>query len=280
MAIDKQITRPALRYFGAKFRIADKIIAHFPPHRVYVEPFGGAAGVLLRKKPSYLEVYNDKEEEVVNFFKVLRDHSQDLERAIRLTPYSRYEFDLSHHAAEESLERARRMYVRCWQSFSAKTKHKSGWRIQTSESRGGSVVDDWNRTDDLCLMTKRFKDVQIENDDAIRVIKRYDNPKTLFYIDPPYLAETRSKHWSKGAYVFEMTKEQHAELLETLLEVAGMVILSGYKNTLYDEQLSDWEHRTIRTQTNARKSVLEHLWLSPRAIKAHPQGELFQMEGT
>jgi len=84
------IDRPVLRYHGGKFRIAPWVIEHFPPHRTYVEPFGGAAGVLLQKPRAYSEIYNDLDSDVVNFFQVLRDPAQldRLLQACAATPYA------------------------------------------------------------------------------------------------------------------------------------------------------------------------------------------------
>ena len=84
--------RPLLRYHGGKWLLAPWIISHFPAHRVYVEPFGGAASVLIRKERSYAEVYNDLDSEVVNLFRVLRAQPDDLVHAIELTPFARDEF--------------------------------------------------------------------------------------------------------------------------------------------------------------------------------------------
>ena len=91
------VPRPALRYHGAKWRLAPWVIGHMPPHKVYVEPYGGAAGVLLRKPRSYSEVYNDLDGDIVTLFRVLRDpmRREALIEALTLTPYAREEFELA-----------------------------------------------------------------------------------------------------------------------------------------------------------------------------------------
>src|SRR5262245_50804810 len=114
-------SRAALRFYGGKWRLAPWIVAHLPPHTCYVEPFGGAASVLLRKPPSRYEVYNDLDGAVVGFFRVLRERPADLIRAIQCTPFARAEVDLAcvpvppEVDAVDDLERARRLYVRAWQ---------------------------------------------------------------------------------------------------------------------------------------------------------------------
>lgn len=110
------IRHPAIRYHGGKFRLANWIISHFPDHRCYVEPFGGAAGVLLQKPRSYAEVYNDLDGDVVNLFRVLRDPllNQRLQDACVLTPYSRDEFCAAHQETADQVEVAGGdTYVRC-----------------------------------------------------------------------------------------------------------------------------------------------------------------------
>lgn len=106
-----KVKNPALRYYGGKFRLGSWIARHLPDHVAYVEPFGGAAGVLLRKDPSELEVYNDIDGSVVNFFKVLRERPQELIRQLKRTPFARAEFDLSFKPSPDPLEEARRFFV-------------------------------------------------------------------------------------------------------------------------------------------------------------------------
>ena len=115
-AVHHRVTRPPIRYHGGKFRIASWVISHFPAHECYVEPFGGGAGVLLQKTPAPFEVLNDLDGEVVNFFRVLRERPGELVRVIQLTPWSREEQRLSFEPASDPLERARRFYVRSWQT--------------------------------------------------------------------------------------------------------------------------------------------------------------------
>lgn len=129
------VTRPALRYHGAKFRLAEWVMQFFPAHTCYVEPFGGAAGVLLQKPRAYAEAYNDLDGNVVNFFRVLRDpiQRQQLVDACVLTSYARDEFELSWEPTEEPIERARRLCIRAQMGFGSAgaTKGVTGFRIDT-----------------------------------------------------------------------------------------------------------------------------------------------------
>ena len=254
-------TRPALRYFGSKWRLAPWIISHFPPHTCYVEPFCGSASVFFRKPPAEFEVVNDVYGDVINFFRVLRDRGDELIQAILATPYSREEFDESWFPAEDPLERARRYYIQVWQGWSG---FGSAWHYQKSHHGGKSVINDWNAVEHLPAIIWRLKHAQIENADALEVLDRYDQPHTLFYIDPPYLSSTRSLRWKHGGYLHEITEDYHHQLLDKLQEIQGMAIISGYPSEFYKIKLSHWQQvQTKARTTNTSNLATEVLWLSP-----------------
>lgn len=256
--------RPALRYYGGKWKLAPWIISHFPAHECYVEPFGGAASVLLRKPPAAVEVWNDLDGEVVNFFEVLRGHTDAFMHLVDLTPYSRAEYEQSFDEVDDPVERARRFYVRSWQGFGAHTGWRGSWRVVRDNKRGRSPVDDWNNVEHLWTVARRLKSVFIEQADAFEIIHRYDAPATLFYVDPPYLPETRSK---KHRYPFELDEAQHAQLAAALHEAAGMVVLSGYPSASYGELYAGWECITKDAVTNGNVGRTEAVWLNAAASR-------------
>jgi len=258
-------TRPALSYFGSKWRLAPWIISHFPPHTCYVEPFCGSASLFLRKPPAEFEVINDIDGEVTNFFRVLRNKGDELIRAILATPYSRAEFDEARIPVEDTLERARRYYIQAWQGWSG---FGSPWRYQKRHHGGKSVINDWNAVEHLPAIIWRLKKAQIENADALEIVERYDQPRTLFYIDPPYLPETRSKRWRHGGYRYEFDEDCHQQLLARLQEIQGMAIISGYPSELYERQLAHWRRVETRARTtNTANLGTEVIWLSPSVNK-------------
>src|SRR3990172_7190485 len=163
-------TRPALRYFGGKWQLAPWIISHFPAHRIYVEPFGGAASVLMRKPRSYGEIYNDIDSAVVNVFRVLRDPqtAAELERLLRLTPFARDEFMRAREHAEDPIEDARRTIVLSFMAYSSdgiNTGHHTGFRPDLKRS-GSTPAHDWvNYHDQIARFTVRLQGVVIENRD-------------------------------------------------------------------------------------------------------------------
>lgn len=274
-------TRPVLRYHGGKWRLAPWVIEHLPRHRVYVEPFGGGASVLLRKPRSYAEVYNDLDGEIVNLFRVLRDRPGEFERLVRLTPYAREEFALAYEPADDPLEQARRTLFRAQAGHgsSGSTGRKTGFRSNVTRS-STTPADDWrNHASILPTAAERLRGVIIENAPALEVIARYDGPETLFYVDPPYplLTRTNTAKWDR-IYRHEMSDDDHRELAEVLHNVRGMVVLSGYPCELYDRELyPDW-HRTERgAQTDARAQRVEVLWMN-EAAALHQQASLFDAE--
>ncbi|HWL50786.1 MAG TPA: DNA adenine methylase [Chthoniobacteraceae bacterium] len=259
-------TRPIVRYHGGKWRLAPWIISHFPAHRVYVEPFGGAASVLLRKPRSYAEIYNDLDGEIVNLFRVARDRGEELLRAIELTPFAREEFDLSYQPDDCPVEQARRTMVRCGMGFgstAANSKHRTGFRGSATRS-GSHPGGDWaSLGDNLRTVANRLRGVIVENRDAMELMRYHDGPETLHYVDPPYLAATRTRLDGKGSYRHELSDDDHRELLCLINDLRGMVVISGYPHPLYDEALAGWHRVTKVALTDGRGRRTETLWISP-----------------
>lgn len=271
-------TRPVLRWHGGKWKLAPWILLHFPPHRIYTEAFGGAASVLVRKAPSFSEVYNDLDGEVVNLFQVLRrpEDAARLIELLRLTPFARGEFESSYEDIDEPIERARRLVVRSFMGFGSDAPNKdlrTGFRAQSSQS-GRSPEKDWlNYPDALAITVNRLRSVVVERRPAIEIITKNDAADTLHYVDPPYMPETRSAKSGRGrlkyhAYAHEMTAQDHAELLEVLRNVAGMVVLSGYPAPLYEDALSDWRRVQIAALADGARARTEVLWINPQANAA------------
>jgi len=156
--------RPALRYPGSKIRMMPWLLEFVPTHTTAVDVFGGSASFILSKSVSTIEVYNDKNEDVVNFFQMLRDRTDELIRAIRLTPYARRELVRAREpqAGLSDLERARRFYVLSWQSFYGVIDDKtSGWRVEHTTRRNKLNITDWNELDRLEAVASRLKSVYI-----------------------------------------------------------------------------------------------------------------------
>lgn len=263
-----ELTRPVLRWHGGKWMLAPWIIEHLPPHRVYVEPYGGAASVLLRKPRSYAEVYNDLDQDVVVLFRILRDEAKaaDLVRQLRLTPFARDDFKDAYKVQHKAMDRARSLIIRSFMGFGS-NGHARATGFRSNSNRSGTTpARDWmNYPDALEAIVERMRGVVVENLPAAAVIADHDTPETLFYVDPPYVPSTRDK----GAdYRHEMTEADHVALLEALRGVEGMVVLSGYPHPLYDEALTGWERVERRALADGARERTEVIWRNPRATAA------------
>ena len=277
-------------WLGGKSRMVKTILPLLSPHTTYVEPFGGAANLLLAKKPSQVECYNDASGLLVNFFRVLQDPIQRTALLDRLqwTPYARMEYarTLEHLDDPDPVMKA-------WAFFTAQCQGISG-----GGSLGGRNANNWgySRTADqaqsfrehvekLPAIAERLLEVQIEHSDGVEVIRRWDAPDTLFYIDPPYADSTRTNKSGRAAYHCEIDDDGQQTLVDALLRLQGGAILSGYRTTLY-RPLEDagWERREFAMDLSAAARVgtfdpmnaagkekrkrIECLWLSPDVAAA------------
>lgn len=214
------MTLSAFPYPGGKTNYVDEIVTHFPEHRRYVEPFGGSAALLLNKPESYIEVYNDKNSDVVHFFETVRDRRDELKKWLRCTPFSRElhsrwtEEFFNGYRPEDDIERAGRWFYLRYTQFGGKLNGPSGFKASGKRNealsfRGG--------IDELDAVVERLQEVTLENQDYSTVIERYDRENTLFYLDPPYVGP--------GDEIYRCEFD-HAALLKQLADVDGYWVLS------------------------------------------------------
>jgi DNA adenine methylase len=280
--------RPVLRWHGGKWRLAPWIISCLPPHRIYVEAFGGAASVLMRKPRTYAEVYNDLDSEVVTLFRCLRDKetSAQLKEEIILTPFAREEFALSYEPCRDPIEQSRRLIIRSFMGFGSNAHAnicRSGFRANSNLS-GTTPAHDWaNWPDQIDAFVERLRGVIIENRNAIEIIKQHDSLETLFYMDPPYVHSTRvglGQNRKNHAYRHEMTDADHIELADQLHSVDGMVVLSGYACDLYDHELyKGWHRQERKAYADGARERTEVLWLNDAAAHRFESPKLFEQVG-
>lgn len=239
--VKRKKLRPPVKWHGGKHYLASRFIEHFPPHHTYLEPFGGAASVLLNKPPSLVEVYNDVDQRITRLFRVIRDQGEELRKRLSLTPYSEIEFKDCAEPAKDEVEQARRDFVR-WRlslggrgdSFSY-TLHRVRRRMADVVSGYLSAIDE-----QLPLIVERLRSVEILDRPALEVIQKWDSPETLIYCDPPYVPSTRHES-SRDVYGHEMSEDDHRELGRVLGKCKGKVALSGYPSKLYTELYSGWK---------------------------------------
>ena len=235
----------AFGWYGGKYVHLDFILPNLPTDAEhFCDVYGGSAAVLINREPAPVETYNDLDSELVDFFAVLRDSPDDLIRQIGLTPFSRAELAIAckPDPASLPLERARRFYIRARQTRTglAQTSSEGRWAHCVLTSRAGmaGAVSRWlGAVEGLPEIAQRLQRVQIENAPALEVIRRYDTPNTLFYLDPPYVHASRG---DTSAYVHEMTDDDHRDLAALLHDIKGRAVLSGYRSRLYAELFADW----------------------------------------
>lgn len=264
----------AVSWMGGKQYMVKELLKWIPKHKVYVEVFGGGGALLLNKPKSELEVYNDLDSNVVNFFRVLRDEEkcQRLCELVELTPYSREEY---YHCLNnydncvDDVEQVYQWFVAQEMAFSG--KFNAGWCHSVRFGRCDTCKRWCGKPNVLRSVAKRLKQVQIDNRDFKRILQVYDSEDTCFYLDPPYVS-------IQEYYQYKMTRYDHMALVQILLGLKGMSMLSGYENRLYKplEQVGWYRHdfkaacysQKAKTEKGEIKDVrIESLWLSPNLLK-------------
>lgn len=254
--------RALARYLGGKNRIAPWIISFFPPHKFYVEPFGGSAAVLLNKQPAFLEIYNNLYDRIVSFFEVLRDpeKAERLARLVELTPYAQEAYARSFEIAEDPVEDALRFAVNSMMSYGGGI-YKPGFK-RDGILRTTPYPKTWREYPDVvreCAAELRNRNIEINNMDALQVMSRYDTPDTLHYVDPPYVQSTRG---NRVRYVHEYDQEDHERLLAFLQTLKGKVVLSGYDSELYAAYLDGWRKECKVSHDTQGSKKIECLWMN------------------
>lgn len=256
-------SRPVLRWFGGKWKLAKHIISELPPHDTYVEPFSGAASVLFQKSRSHVEVLNDLNGRLVNVFRVLRDDEQAarLSRMLSLTPFSNAEFYAALEPSDDPVEDARRMIILGHQAHGETTVSggkRSGWKRKVACRFNSSATLWTDLPDQIFAWADRLRGVFIENGDALAVIRQWDSRDAVFYVDPPYLHSTRN---CTDGYAHELSDLEHEVLLSVLNTVKGRVVLSGYSSPLYEKHLRGWRQVELDTLASSGVSRTELLWV-------------------
>lgn len=267
----------AFGWYGGKYVHLGFILPYLPTDAMhFCDVYGGSASVLINRGPAPVETYNDLDSELVNFFAVLRDEPDCLVRQIGLTPFSREELARACQAEPglPPLERARRFYIRARQTRTglAQTSSEGRWAHCVLTSRAGmaGAVSRWlGAVEGLPEIAQRLQRVQIENAPAVEVIRRYDTPSTLFYLDPPYVHASRG---DASAYCHEMTDADHCDLATVLSGIQGRAVLSGYRSHLYDELFAGWcrVDADERLCNSSKRTRRESLWMNfePKTMRA------------
>ena len=257
--------KPPFAYYGGKTTIAEKIVRLLPEHEHYVEPFAGSLAVLLAKCPSPMETVNDLDQDLMVFWRMLREQPHELERVCALTPHSRGEYLTARVASLEALpdlERARLVWVALTQGRGGTLDRQTGWRHYQDPKSTSTGMPRYlaGYVSRLGAVAERLISVSLECRPALDLIDAYGRHMgVLLYVDPPYLGSTRIRN-----YRHEMASEvEHRELAAALSEARAAVVLSGYHSPLYDELYDGWycaELAAYTGQAVGDRSRTEALW--------------------
>lgn len=286
---ESNLRRSPIVWLGGKGLLKTKnfILENMPPHDKYVEPFGGGASILIAKRPVSVEVYNDLNSGLVNFFKTVSNEEtfQKFYERVNKLPVSRglfKEFCQNWHLSSDPIEQALRWFTVARQSFGG--MFGSSWAISVNSSNSGMSMNvaSWlSSIKGLPEVHSRMQRVTIENSDWRNILKSYNGKGWLAYCDPPYVAETRKA----GNYKHELDNKDHKELVDTFLKYDGAIMLSGYDTPLYKPLIdAGWNKKELsvvctaagRTrasglQGNGKVSEeqkrVEVLWRNPEAMR-------------
>lgn len=251
-------------YLGGKFSVLPWLLTLLPECKHFVDVCSGSGVVTLNRKPSPIETINDINYNIVNFFKVLRDHPQELISKLELVPHSRYEYDNAwDDESGGGISRAISFFIRTQQSiYAAGAQDKTkGWTMALVQSRC-SISEKTNKwitaVNGLWEVVERLKHTQIECRDFRYVLKNYDSPGTLFYVDPPYDMQFRSS----TKYQFEFHLQDFQELQEWCKRVKGKVAVSGYNSDFMRDLFKDFNFHQGPERRNTRTKTIAHecLW--------------------
>jgi DNA adenine methylase len=267
--------RAIFKYPGSKWSIASWIVDHFPEHHSYLEPFFGSGAVFFRKNRSKIETINDLDGDVVNFFICIRDKPERLAAYLQMTPYSRKIYDQSCEELRKKpyeklhlrpgagdCQRAARFVAKMMMGFGFRTnEYAAGFKRDIQGREAAYAANDWAQLPDrIRYITDRLKGVQIENRPAIQLIREFNYKNVLIYADPPYVMSSRS--YKRPQYRYEMTDNDHIDLLDQLLQHKGPVIVSGYDNPIYNESLQSWNREEIIAQKQTAGKSTEIIWMN------------------
>jgi len=261
------LTTP-LKWHGGKYYLARRIVSLMPPHVHYVEPFAGGLSVLLAKSPDGVsEVANDLDGRLANFWRTLADPTRfdRFRRTVQAVPFSEREWqDAAKRPGDpDPVVAAVAFFVRCRLSLAGRMDTFAPLSRNRARRGMNEQVAAWlSAVDGLPALHSRLIRVAILNRPALDVIRSQDGPGTLFYLDPPYLPATRA---AATVYRCEMSADDHRELLAVVRDCAGRVMLSGYRNELYDRELSGWVRHDFDLPNNAaggkaKRRMTESVW--------------------
>lgn len=241
-----------ITYYGGKQKLASTILKMIPTHKLYCEPFIGGAAIFFAKDPSAVEVINDVNKELVNFYRVVQNEFVELEKEIRITLHSR---DLFRKASViynnpdmfSEIKRAWAVWCLAAQGFAGIMDGSWGYDINKNTTTKKIINKRDSFTEDYAI---RLQNVQIECADAIRIIRSRDSKESFFYCDPPYFN-------SDCAHYDGYSLDDFENLLKTLAGMEGKFLLSSYPSSILKQykKAHNWSQVEIRSQVSVNKGA-------------------------
>jgi len=256
-----------LKYPGSKWNVAENIVKLIPVHHSYVEAFFGSGAILFSKAPSAIETVNDLDGDVCNLFECIKLYPEKIARLVMTTPYSREIYNQTYEDSvpADKFERACKFLIRCWQGYGYRTNGaKVGWKNDVQGRERAYALWDWYRLPDWIIdIAERLRKVQIENQPAIEVIKRFNHPNVFMYLDPPYVMGTRNGK----QYKHEMDDDDQKELLETIVQSQAKIMISGYESDLYNNRLQGWHKEMFSSCAERGAPRKEIAWMNYEPVR-------------
>jgi len=245
-----------ITYYGGKQALVKHLLALIPKHKLYCEPFFGGGALFFAKPKSEVEVINDINGEVINFYKVVQNKFKALQKEVRATPHSRELYKKAQVVYKypdmfSEVKRAWAFWTLANQGFSGQL---TSWGFGKTNTKEKALAD--KRDNFIKAYADRLKKVQIESNDALKVIDRCDDKDTFFYIDPPYFNSDMGHY---GGY----TEEQYIQLLDLLQKLKGKFLLSSYPSPVLNKYIkkNKWNckrvKRTVAVTKHTDKKKIE-----------------------
>ena len=240
--VREKLVKTPLNYMGCKTDTLDQILKHLPYRNKFVDVFGGSGAVTIARRPSKLDVFNDRHSGVSAFFTAIKTDYSTLYEHIQTMPHSREMFKWCQDNVEKTIHditlRGAMWYYIVQTSFAGRGAY---WgRVTQAVSPVYRKIG--SNLDLFFPLSERFSRVQVENMDWRQVLQDYDSEDTVFYLDPPY--------YNSNVYQYNMTKDEHREMCHKIKNLKGFVALSGFANDIYDSFTWDERHAfTLRQRT-------------------------------
>lgn len=272
MTTKKKKLRPPVKTHGGKYYLTDFIISNFPENYkelTYCEPMCAGASVFLNKEPAVQEIINDIDRGIICVFKALRDEPKEFIDRIKKIKYTEKAFktalDKTSGEFDDYIDQAVNEYMLRRMSRGG-MKKAFAWSDRLRGGQPGDVNAWETMINELPQIVERVKSAIILNQPVFDVVKIWDEEDTLFYLDPPYLHETRSDG-ATSVYEHEMTVEDHIALLGFAKNARGKIIISGYSSPLYNRTLKEWNQKkkTMANhsgQSKVKEKRVEMIWMN------------------